>query len=355
VGLAALILVSDKVTEAQPLPFGLTATEIQARQAMAMGANPVLIHTEDMDPSLAAALARLKSGGHPVKLVRSNAEAANHIHPQENVLLYAGNVKFDGADPHHLQGSYIAVRPLEPGRPDQELIDAQYAWSGLALLPGSLIRDVNGLVGDWALGSTLLRLAVQQGVEKRLYDGEPLVALSANANDMQAKLKQSAMALASKLPSWALPLVALLPLALCVLAFGFSLADLHVAGLSFFLLAMAANWFRQKVGAVVHAVAIPALSSKRFHTICAGLLLLIFSFSLASIAGQWELIILTLWWLWLQVFALKPEPQLHANAVTAVVIILIGALIGQAYWAFPIIMLHALASYHFNERSLGRH
>jgi hypothetical protein len=355
VGLAALILVSEERRSRQSLPFGMTATEIQARQAMAMGANPILIHIEDMAADLSAALTRLKSGGYPVRLVRSNAEAANHIHPQENVLLYAGDVKFDEADPNHLRGYYIAVKPLEPGCVDQELIDAEHAWSGIALLPGTLIRDVNSLVGDWALGPTLLRLAVQQGTEKRLSDGEPLGAGSAKSTGLADRLDHAAMGAAAKLPAWALPLIGLLPIALTVVAIGLGLASFHAGGLTLFLLAMAVDWFRKKTGHAIHERGIPTLSSRQFPIFCAGALLLIFSFSLASLGGYWELLAIALWWIWLHLFILDGGSKVYANAVTSVAITLSCTLVGQAYWAFPIILLHALASHHLNERSLGRH
>jgi hypothetical protein len=355
VGLAALILVSEERHSRQSLPFGMTATEIQARQAMAMGANPILIHVEDMGADLSAALTRLKSGGYPVRLVRSNAEAANHIHPQENVLLYAGDVKFDEADPNHLRGSYIAVKPLESGRIDQDMIDAQYAWSGIALLPGTLIRDVNSLVGDWALGPTLLRLAVQQGTEKRLGDGEPLVAGSPQSTGLADKLDHLAMSAAARLPAWALPLIGLLPIALAVIAIGLGLANFHIGGLTLFLLAMAFDWFRKKTGDAVHQSGIPTLSSRQFPILCGGSLLLIFSFSLASTGGDWELFAITLWWIWLHLFILDGGSKVYANAVTGVAITLFCTVVGQAYWAFPIILVHTLLSYHLNERSLGRH
>ncbi len=355
-GLAALILVSESAVDSGPLPFGLTAIDLQARQAMAMGANPILIHAVEMGTGLSAALTRLKSTGHPVKLVRTNAEAANHIHPQENVLLYAGNVKFDEADPLHLRGSYIAVKPLEQGCADQELIDSKHSWSGIALLPGSLIRDVNGLVGDWALGPTLLRLAVQQGIEKRFTDGKSLTWQPSSVAGIGKIIEGVAQKAALKLPLWSIPFVHRASIALGFASLISSVADWQIAALCLFLLALVAEGFQVQTqkflnigGPLAHNTPSNPMA------IFASLLLVIIAYSVAKSGGRWEVLVMALWWASLHLSAREVDNRFHATPATAISVTLIAALFDQIYWSFPIILAHSLVAYHLNGRSLGRH
>src|SRR3546814_9073084 len=55
-----------------------------------------------------------------------------------------------------------------------ERIDATARWAGLALLPGTMVREVSRRFGDWDLQSTLLRTAVQSGAARMPWDDVPL-------------------------------------------------------------------------------------------------------------------------------------------------------------------------------------
>src|SRR3546814_11072034 len=55
-----------------------------------------------------------------------------------------------------------------------ERIDATARWAGLALLPGTMVREVSRRFGDWDLQSTLLRTAVQSGAARMTWDDGPL-------------------------------------------------------------------------------------------------------------------------------------------------------------------------------------
>jgi hypothetical protein len=61
-----------------------------------------------------------------------------------------------------------------PASPQFEIIDAAMRWSGYALLDGTTLRRVAGMVGDWDAASTLLRLLVQENARRVLLDGDQL-------------------------------------------------------------------------------------------------------------------------------------------------------------------------------------
>jgi hypothetical protein len=65
-----------------------------------------------------------------------------------------------------------------------ERIDALDRWGGLALLDGKLLRETAAILGDWTLGPTLLRAALQAGAGRLPYGGSGL-ALVRNEQDAQ--------------------------------------------------------------------------------------------------------------------------------------------------------------------------
>jgi hypothetical protein len=118
---------------------------------------------------MVAALDRLKARGLDIALARSPREAADKLHPDENVLVYA-NVVFVQDDALALLVEANAPTMLtlpEPwGRDRFERIDATDNWAGVATLPASLIRETVAMLGEWAFAPTLIRRAVQQGVTR---------------------------------------------------------------------------------------------------------------------------------------------------------------------------------------------
>ncbi len=170
--LAALIIADEDGAEAGSalLPIlGQPLIELQVRQAHAAGAGHIVICTAQVPAGLVAALDRLRADAINVAIVRSAREAADSIHPDEAVLLIGQGcaattdlIRQMAAE----DNSLVAVEPLDPRSHRQELIDAQHGWAGLARIDGSLVRKTSQIPGDWALGPTLLRLAVQAGAER---------------------------------------------------------------------------------------------------------------------------------------------------------------------------------------------
>ena len=173
--LAALILAqgdTDVAPASQPLLLtlgGQTLLERLAYQATRMGAGHIILCAGALPGGMVAALDRLKARGLDIALARSPREAADKLHPDENVLVYA-NVLFvqDDALARMVGSGVPAMLTLpEPwGRDRFERIDATDNWAGIATLPASLIRETVAMLGEWAFAPTLIRRAVQQGVTR---------------------------------------------------------------------------------------------------------------------------------------------------------------------------------------------
>jgi hypothetical protein len=177
--LAALIIADEEGADASValLPIlGQPLVELQARQAHAAGAGHIVICTRQVPAGLVAALDRLKSDGINAAIVRSAREAADSIHPDESVLLIGQGCA--GSRPlidrlAQCENTVVAVEELEPGSVQQELIDAHHAWAGFACIDGALVRKTATIPGDWALGPTLLRLALQAGAARLDVTSDP--------------------------------------------------------------------------------------------------------------------------------------------------------------------------------------
>ncbi len=173
--LAALILAqgdADVAPSSQPLLLtlgGQTLLERLAYQAARMGAGHIILCAGALPGGMVAALDRLKARGLDIVLARSPREAADRLHPDETVLVYA-NVVFvqDDALAQMVASDAPSMLTLpEPwGRDRFERIDATDNWAGVATLPASLIRETVAMLGEWDFAPTLIRRAVQQGVTR---------------------------------------------------------------------------------------------------------------------------------------------------------------------------------------------
>lgn len=171
--LAALIIANENDDGADaPKLFGMALVEYQSRLARQAGATHLVIVATQISGALVEAVDMLKRSGPNVAIVRTAGEAANSIHPEEDVLLIAAGAVPDLgllSDMAGEPGSSIAVEPLVQGDRLRDLIDAETMWAGIAKTTGSLVRETAGLLGDWALAPTLLRLAVQRGATRKTF------------------------------------------------------------------------------------------------------------------------------------------------------------------------------------------
>lgn len=173
--LAALILAEDEGSErdgpspASVMLAGQTLVEYQLRAAHAAGAGHLVVLARQLPGALIGALDRVRRDGLNVELARTPQDAADRIHPDEQLLVVAGGICATAAVIAQVvsaPGAHLLVLPRGIGDPRLERIDGSCDWTGLALLDGGLLRQTAALVGDWALGPTLLRGAVQANVAR---------------------------------------------------------------------------------------------------------------------------------------------------------------------------------------------
>jgi hypothetical protein len=143
--------------------LGTDPVEFQLRRAHAAGAAHAVIYVTS---PLLATVDRLRREGLSVDIARNVADAAEFIHPDEDVLMIAADVIVSperlAALTHITEPALLCVRD-EPANDHFELIDPTARWTGFARIDGGLLRRTAAMVGDWDLGSTLMRRAVQEG------------------------------------------------------------------------------------------------------------------------------------------------------------------------------------------------
>ncbi len=149
-----------------PHILGTDPVEFQIRRARAAGVGHAVIFTERVSSQLLASVDRLRGEGLSVDIARTVADAAEYIHPDEAILMIAPDVI---VAPERLMVMVENVEPVllcvrdEPANDRFELIDPTARWTGFARIDGALLRRTAAMVGDWDLGSTLMRRAVQEG------------------------------------------------------------------------------------------------------------------------------------------------------------------------------------------------
>lgn len=190
--LAGLILIDDGIAADSPsrslLPVaGQTLIEYQVRVARACGADHIVVLVDGIPSRLVSAFDRLRADGIDVDIARDAREVADRIHPEERLIVFAGGIVASRtlvkalAEKEEL--TLLTLRDT-PQTSHFERIDGLDRWGGLALLDGKLLRETAAMLGDWTLGPTLLRTALQAGAERLTYDGSGL-ALVRDEQDAQ--------------------------------------------------------------------------------------------------------------------------------------------------------------------------
>jgi hypothetical protein len=198
--LASLIIASedaDQVAVAACTPVaGMTLLEYQVRQARAAGAGHIVVLAARMPQAMMAALDRLARDKIAPDVARSARDAADRVHPDENLLVMADGVF---AAPALIQSIATAREPRlltrDPVGGDAfERIDGSAHWAGLALLDGAMLRETASLLGDWALGPTLLRIAVQRTVARDHLDADGAASVLHLSSPAQANAANQILA-----------------------------------------------------------------------------------------------------------------------------------------------------------------
>lgn len=175
--LAALIIVGDYgVGERPPMLLriaGQTLLERLIRQLAATGANHIVLLVSAVPADVVSVIDQLSRDGLSIDLARNASDAADRFHPDESLLvidgpLVVGQHWFDLL--RDQAGNTLVTVPKAAG--DRfERIDAKDHWLGLSRIDGATLRAISSELGDWALGPTLLRKALQLGAARIPYDG----------------------------------------------------------------------------------------------------------------------------------------------------------------------------------------
>jgi hypothetical protein len=196
VTLAALIAAYHEADEPggglrATLPLaGRTVLERQARLAAAAGADLIVVAVERVPAPLLEAIDRLRSGGLKVVVARNAAEAAEAVHPDDRLLVFADGLVATETHIGRLLalGAPTIVTVVDARVDDRfERIDAHSRWAGLALYEGDMLKRTAAMLGEWDLQSTLLRKAVQSGARQLALRGEPaddLLTVAERAEDL---------------------------------------------------------------------------------------------------------------------------------------------------------------------------
>jgi hypothetical protein len=188
--LAALLIVGDV---ALPRLLGTDTIEFQLRRAQRAGARHAVIYAVRTTSPLLASVDCLRREGMSVDVARSLAEVAEYVHPHENLLMIAPDVI---VSPRRMTAIAASDEPMllcvrdEPANDRFELIDPTARWTGVARIDGGLLRRTIAMVGDWDLGSTLMRRAVQEGAARMTLTpdeaGADLIVLDGSASAQSA-------------------------------------------------------------------------------------------------------------------------------------------------------------------------
>jgi len=163
---------------------GQDILDYQVRAAHQAGAQHILVFAERLTAHILATSDRLARDDIKIEIVRTPEEAADHLHPDELTLVVAANV-IAAPQVYRLlmqadKARVLGLRDME-GLESLERIDGFTRWSGLALMSGTLIRQTARTVGEWDYARTLLRQALQSGVELEVDDPRhadaPLIAI----------------------------------------------------------------------------------------------------------------------------------------------------------------------------------
>ncbi|CAN5267124.1 hypothetical protein BH09PSE3_BH09PSE3_06300 [soil metagenome] len=193
--LAALILADEAIST--PLVLGKSLTELQIARVVSAGARHVVCLVRQVSSQILVAADNLRANGLSIDIVRTVAEAADAIHPEEAVFLVSSQVLASVKTLGDLTKSGIPSLlcvETEAAPAQFEIVDASMRWTGYALLEGAALRRVAGMVGDWDAASTLLRQMVQDNARRvvlgrdQLADAMINVRTNAEAVDAGRKL-----------------------------------------------------------------------------------------------------------------------------------------------------------------------
>lgn len=362
---------------------GQPLVEFQARVAIAAGVDHVLIQTELASPDLSQMVDRLTGERQAsVALVRDMLALSRSLAPTDRILLMAEAMLIPAEAITSLvdqEAPALLTLPAVPATSGFERIDAETMWAGALLLPGEAVLGTLDMLGEWDLGLTLLRRAVQLTARRvplspeLVMDGRlgPLhsqqsadAALQVLAEQEQSGMREGASGLRRLLAPVSRLLVRELvrrqidPPQLTVVALTLGVAGLALGVGGFaapaILLAMLGLGLCDLAGQCADVTLRPAISPYRRYAVeamAAALLALIgwrvAGGQLLAISGSWFPLFVAV----MMPFAEQREdvvtglwaPWLQISIPIALVVVLLGLVLGLGNVAYALLGLLALA------------
>lgn len=155
---------------------GQSLIEYQARLALGAGAEKLLIHADAGRADILPALARMadhvgRECGLPVVLVQEMTNLTRELAPDDQVLFLAEGLLIPSEALDALlegEGEAVLTVPSVSSTGSFERLDANTMWGGAFWVTGSRVLSTLDMLGEWDLVLTLLRRAVQDGVDRVL-------------------------------------------------------------------------------------------------------------------------------------------------------------------------------------------
>ena len=367
--LASLIIASDDADQsAFPASLrvaGMTLLEYQVRQARAAGAVHIVVLATRLPQSLIAALDHLARDKIAVDIARTPRDAADRIHPDESLLVIAGG---SFATPETIGRVARSAKPVLLTRDAErgaafERIDGAAHWTGLALLDGMMLRDTASLLGEWALGPTLLRIALQRAIARDHLGANESRAVLSLASDADAAAANSLLAGDHDGPAtWAdriyapigkrliprllnsdglVELLSFLPLTLLACALLTALGGYSQSAIGLLLLAHFPAWLAKRADQITGHVAREASWIAPSTRIIASILCASLGWSYFLLTGERSMLSLAL--IAAVQFHLSPTSDLPVDPTPDMLIILISSLAGFPDLGFLLVILARLA------------
>jgi len=155
---------------------GQPLVEFQARIAIAAGADHILIHADSMTAELTRLVDRLTAERQAsVALVQDMLALSRSLAPADRILLIAENMLIPTEAVATLAGygpPALLALPSVSATSGFERIDAEAMWAGALLLPGEAVLATLDMLGEWDLGLTVLRRAVQMDARRVMLPAE---------------------------------------------------------------------------------------------------------------------------------------------------------------------------------------
>jgi hypothetical protein len=375
--LAVLIIASESGDDASSalaamLPFaGQTLLEYQVRLARACGGGHIVVLVEQLPAAMIALFDRLRADGIDVDVAREPRDAADRIHPEEQVLLIAPGC----VGSRQLVETLIArAAPTLVTLPDQpaynmfERVDSTDRWGGLALLRGQSIRETAAMLGDWSISSTLMRSALQSGAARwqlEQLDGLAIISDVSQAEAMSAALvrgsgadDQSPLAdlilqplarlTVPHLLKWSVPvdMVAVMPLILAGSALLLAMLGWFATGFALFCLAILADGISEALFRVAMRSNASMIFFKRAKPYAFYVLLLLLGWAVSRGTGDWAPLLLAGWVS--SIFMVQPSVTEHALKWRATIetgsfVMLLALLFSAPIAGLLVVVCHGLA------------